>query len=111
EVLRDTVKQRREDRIAVLKEALEVADSVGLDTPQGTMWQTFSTNISSSAFDGSPLYLRGAKAIRAELEVLMQRKSDDPFIPELRSLQERLQFLKGMDTVPHNAAVFTQDGP
>lgn len=111
EVLRDTVKQRREDRIAVLKEALEVADSVGLEAPQGTMWQTFSTNISSSAFDGSPLYLRGAKAIRAELEVLTQRKSDDPFIPELRSLQERLQFLKGMDTVPQNAAVFAQDGP
>lgn len=110
EVLRDTVKQRREDRIAVLQEALEVAESVGLDTPQGTMWQTFS-NAPSSAFDGSPLYLRGAKAIRAELEVLTQRKSDDPFIPELRSLQERLQFLKAMDTVPQNAAVFAQDGP
>lgn len=111
EVLRTTVKQRREDRIAVLKEALEVADSVGLDTPQGTMWQTFSTNGPSSAFDGSPLYLRGAKAIRAELEVLTQRRSDDPFIPELRSLQERLQFLKAMDAVPQKTAVFAQDGP
>lgn len=110
-VLRDTVRQRREDRIAVLKEALEVAESVGLKDPQGTMWQTFSTSNPSAAFDGSPLYLRGAKAIRAELEVLLQRKSDDPFIPELRPLQERLQFLKGMEVGHRDVRVFSQDGP
>lgn len=110
-VLRDTVRQRREDRIAVLKEALEVAESVGLKDPQGTMWQTFSTSNPSAAFDGSPLYLRGAKAIRAEFEVLLQRKSDDPFIPELRPLQERLQFLKGMEVGHRDVRVFSQDGP
>ncbi|SIR46953.1 LPS O-antigen chain length determinant protein WzzB [Pseudomonas flexibilis] len=111
EALRHTARQRREDRIAALKEALRIADSVGLENAQGTMWQTFSTTQNSSITDGSPLYLRGAKAIRAELAVLESRASDDPFIPELRSLQERLEFLKGVDVSPENVAVFTLDSP
>lgn len=111
EALRHTAKQRREDRVAALKEALRIADSIGLENPQGTMWQTFSTTQNSSITDGSPLYLRGAKALRAELNVLENRSSDDPFIPELRSLQERLEFLKGVDVSPDNVAVFTLDSP
>lgn len=111
EALRQTAQQRRKDRIAVLNEALRIADSVGLENPQGTMWQTFSTTQSSSITDGSPLYLRGAKALRAELAVLEKRASDDPFIAELRSLQERLEFLKGIDVSPDNVAVFTLDSP
>ena len=107
--LRNTAQQRREDHIAALEEALKVASSIGLEKAQVAMWQTFSTNENSSIADGSPLYLRGAQAIRAELEVLKNRQSDDPFIPELRGLQENLAFLKGVDISPDNVAVFTLD--
>ncbi|MCY1438802.1 G-rich domain on putative tyrosine kinase [compost metagenome] len=55
------------------------------------------------------MYMRGAKAIRAELQVLQARQSDDPFILELRKLQDRLAFLKGIDVKPDNVAVFTLD--
>ncbi|MNR32418.1 Tyrosine-protein kinase ptk [compost metagenome] len=63
----------------------------------------------STALDGSLMYMRGAKAIRAELQVLQARQSDDPFILELRKLQDRLAFLKGIDVKPDNVAVFTLD--
>lgn len=110
EALRHTAKQRREDQVAILEEALNVAQSVGLEEAQISTWQTISTSGSSIA-NGTPIYLRGAKAIRAELEVLKNRQSDDPFIPALRSLQERLEFLKGVDVSPENVAVFTLDSP
>lgn len=111
EALRHTAKQRREDQVAVLEEALNVAHSIGLEEAQISTWQTISTSASSSITNGSPIYLRGAKAIRAELEVLKNRKSDDPFIPELRSLQEQNEFFKGVDISPDNVAVFTLDSP
>lgn len=41
-----------------------------------------------------PLYLLGEKALRAEIEGLLSRSSDDPFIPGLRSLQDQLKQLE-----------------
>lgn len=99
ESLRNTAKQRREDRMAKLEEALEIAKGTGIETVQANNWQNFS----------APEYMRGAKAIRLELEVLRKRESDDPFITELRSLQESLDFLKGVDVSPDNVAAFTLD--
>lgn len=100
EALRNTAKQRREDRMAKLEEALEIAEGTGIEAVQVSTWQNFS----------APEYMRGAKAIRLELDVLEKRQSDDPFITELRSLQEGLDFLKGVDVSPDNVAVFTLDG-
>lgn len=110
DALRETAAQRREDRMALLEEALKVAEVAGLEQIQATMWQAF-TGTESSAGTDAPLYLLGAEAIRAELEVLRKRQSDDPFIPELRPLQEQLAFLKGIDIEPENVSVFTLDSP
>lgn len=99
EALRHTAKQRREDRIASLEEALKIAEGTGLEAVEVSTWQNFS----------APEYMRGAKAIRVELELLRNRKSDDPFISELRDHQERLEFLKTVDVSPDNVAVFTLD--
>lgn len=109
EVLREAALKRREDRIARLKEALVVADKVGVDAPQVTPGRTSSDGDLSSFVDGSLMYMRGAKAIRAELQVLEARESDDPFISELRYLQSRLVFLQRIDVKPDNVAVFTLD--
>lgn len=111
EVLREAALKRRQDRIARLKEALVVADKVGMDAPQVTPGRTSSDGDLSSFVDGSLMYMRGAKAIRAELQVLEARESDDPFITELRGLQSKLVFLKGIEVKPDHVAVFTLDSP
>jgi chain length determinant protein (polysaccharide antigen chain regulator) len=41
-----------------------------------------------------PLYLRGSKALRSEIKELTERSSDDPFIPGLRDLQDKIELLK-----------------
>jgi chain length determinant protein (polysaccharide antigen chain regulator) len=107
--LRSIAQQRREDRIAILKEALVVAQEVGMNSPQVTADRASSSEQLSEFIDGSLTYIRGAKAIEAEMKVLEARQSDDPFIPELRSLQERLSFLKTIDVRPDNVSVFTLD--
>ncbi|WP_181296619.1 LPS O-antigen chain length determinant protein WzzB [Pseudomonas sp. Q2-TVG4-2] len=107
--LRSTAQQRREDRIATLKEALVVAQEVGMNSPQVIAGRTSSSEQLSKFIDGSLTYMRGAKAIEAEMKVLEARQSDDPFIPELRSLQEQLSFLKTIDVRPDNVSVFTLD--
>lgn len=107
--LRSIAQQRREDRLAILQEALVVANAVGLSSPQVTAGRTSSSDELSEFIDGSLTYMRGAKAIGAEMEVLAARQSDDPFIPELRSLQEQLSFLKTIDVEPDNVSVFTLD--
>lgn len=99
DALRNTAKQRREDRIAALEEALQIAEGTGIESVPLSNWQNFS----------APEYMRGAKAIRQELNVLKKRESDDPFIKELRSLQESLEFLNRVDVSPDNVAVFTLD--
>ncbi|WP_425317280.1 Wzz/FepE/Etk N-terminal domain-containing protein [Stutzerimonas chloritidismutans] len=107
--LRSTAQQRRADRIAILREALIVANAVGMSSPQVTAGRTSSSDELSEFIDGSLTYMRGAKAIEAEMKVLEARQSDDPFIPELRSLQEQLSFLTTIDVQPENVSVFTLD--
>jgi chain length determinant protein (polysaccharide antigen chain regulator) len=107
--LRSTASQRRQDRIAVLQEALVVANAVGMIAPQVTAGRTSSNQELEEFVDGSLTYMRGAKAIEAELAVLEARKSDDPFIPELRRLQEELSFLNTIEIDPNAVAVFTLD--
>jgi chain length determinant protein (polysaccharide antigen chain regulator) len=80
-----------------------------MDAPQVTAGRTSSSNELSEFIDGSLTYMRGAKAIEAEMKVLEARQSDDPFIAELRSSQEQLSFLKTIEVRPENVSVFTLD--
>lgn len=109
DVLRASALKQREDRVARLQEALNVAEAVGKDVPEVTAGRTSSDGELSAFVDGSLMYMRGANAIRAELKVLQTRKSDDPFIGELRGLQRELAFLEGVDVKPDNVAVFILD--
>jgi chain length determinant protein (polysaccharide antigen chain regulator) len=101
---RTSAKIRRDDRTKQLQEALTVADAIGLDNPP-------VVNTELSAFmDGSLMYMRGAKSLRAEMEVLKARASNDPFIPGLRDLEAKYQLLADVSIDPSNVAVFRQDG-
>ncbi len=108
-VLRESAKKLREDRIARLSEALKVADKVGLQAPQVKASRTSSDGELEQFVDGNLMYMRGAKAIRAELDVLQNRKDDDPFIVGLRELENQLDFLAKVSVSPDNVKVFTLD--
>jgi chain length determinant protein (polysaccharide antigen chain regulator) len=109
EVVRRIAKKNREDRIIRLREALVVAETVGIDAPQVTAGKTSSDGELAEFMDGNLMYMRGARAVRAELAVLEKRKNDAPFIPGLRDLEKQLEFLKRVDVNPDNVSVFTLD--
>ena len=106
--LRDFAKARREDRIIRLQEALVVADALGLVNAPVISGQIAEQL--SAFMDGELMYMRGSKALRAEISVLKNRTSDDPFIPSLRNLEEQYAFYEGMQLDPQKVAVARQDG-
>jgi LPS O-antigen subunit length determinant protein (WzzB/FepE family) len=100
-ILRASAKEKRLDKIQLLTEAANTAQSIGLIeksslldnkiTPATNDKPTVYTEVSTQE---QPLYLQGEKALRSQIKELEIRKSDDPFIPELRGLQEKLESLK-----------------
>ncbi|WP_414859207.1 LPS O-antigen chain length determinant protein WzzB [Pseudomonas aeruginosa] len=108
DILRDAAKARREDRINRLKEAYQIAQSLKLENPPligGQMDQQLS-----SIMEGALMYMRGTKALRAEIRALEERTSDDPFIPALRNLQEKQAMYSTLKLDVNKVAVFRQDG-
>ena len=101
ESLRSVEKSRRFDLIARLDEAVVVAEKLGWVDQHSKLGIQYeqakmdAINMSFSLQD-VPLYLRGSNALKAEVDVLKQRKNDDPFIPELRGLQEQFNFLSSV---------------
>jgi len=87
----------RQDRILNLREALYVARTLGIKSasslPITAEKGKTAIQVNTSR---SPLYMRGTKALEAEIDVLESRGSDEPFIGGFRSLQEKLRFLKSI---------------
>lgn len=96
--------KEREHEIARLEEALALAESIGLEQPP-----TAGNLITS--YSGETTYMRGATALRSELELLRNRKSDDAFIPELPAILKRLELLDNIDLSPTSIQVATVDEP
>jgi len=92
---RQMAKQRREDTILRYEEAAVIAGKLGVRDRVDTtnVVQNNQRNISTSS---TPLYYRGYKALNAEIKILKNRKSDDPFISGLRDLQEILALLSSI---------------
>ena len=113
-----SIEARNADRIVLLEEALVIAQAAGLELPlEGlaaatNMLALQATNVfglqampsgnslgeqtlplasDSVNFNGQPLFFRGAKMLKAELDALKKRTSNDPFVKNLRSLEEELQ--------------------
>lgn len=105
---RESARKQREDQIVQLTEALRVAESIGLEKPP-----IISNNLSSevsAGMDGSLTYMRGSKALQAEIENLRTRSSDDPFIDKLRQRQEAIAFYRSLQIDPGVVDVYRQDG-
>ena len=92
---RQMAKQRREDTILRHEEAAVIAGKLGVRDRVDTtnVVQNNQRNISTSS---TPLYYRGYRALNAEIKILKNRKSDDPFISGLRDLQEILALLSSI---------------
>jgi chain length determinant protein (polysaccharide antigen chain regulator) len=105
--LRENAQRVREDRIQQLREALKIAEAIGLKTP--AMNSTAAVDITVET--GNKLdYQRGSQALAAEVEALESRSSDDAFIPDLRSLQMRYSFYRKLGVNSEVISVYRQDG-
>jgi len=91
--LRNGAAKHREDRIAQLDEAIVIARALNLAEPRQV---GPDTNIDGVTNQGLPLYSLGYRYLEAERDVLLKRKSNDPFIPELRNLQVWVETLEAI---------------
>ncbi|RWU17765.1 hypothetical protein DM813_24060 [Pseudomonas alkylphenolica] len=108
ENLRESGLRLRDDKIKRLREALRIAEAIGLDNPpliNGDISREVSTKM-----DGELTYMRGTKALKAEISNLEQRKTDDPFIDNLRNLQIRQELFQGLSESTRDVSVYRLDG-
>ncbi len=111
---RGMAKQRREDQVVRYQEAYKIAFSLGIKkrVDATNIIQNTQMNV-DIATASTPLYYLGIEALSAEIEILQNRKSDDPFISGLRDLQEQHTLLrsfiiyeKGMHSVSIDQAAY-----
>ncbi|MNH16214.1 ECA polysaccharide chain length modulation protein [compost metagenome] len=105
---REAARKQREDQIARLEEALKVAKAVNLSKPP-IIASGLNTEV-SGGMQGVLTYMRGSQALEAELANLRARQSDDPFVADLREVQEKLDFYRNLHLNPAVIEVFQQDG-
>lgn len=98
----------RDDQIARLTEALNIARSIGLEKPP-LISNTLSTEV-SAGMEGSLTYMRGTKALEADIDNLRKRASDDPFVPGLRENQGTMQFYRDLHVNTDAVRLYRQDG-
>lgn len=86
---RSIYKKRREDKLARLHEAYQIAKEIGIHDYDGM--SNISAGNDLSVFLGEKkIYMYGTKMLQAEITILKNRKSDDMHIVGLRDLQEQL---------------------
>ncbi len=93
---RKLAKQTKIDKIIQLQEALIVAENLNIIEPSDVNLTNQSIFMDHGGETGPtqvtemPLYLFGSKALKSKISSLENRISDDPFIPNLRYLEEEL---------------------
>ena len=94
---RELAKQRRLDQILRFREAIVIADSLGIRKREDATSFIKSSQMNLDIITSeNPLYYRGTLSLEAEISILEKRKSDDPFIFGLRDLQEQLARLRSI---------------
>jgi len=80
----------RQDEITQLKEALNIANAIGLENPSlpdGKATQEEANYVT---------YMRGSKALKSQIETLEKRKDDHAFVPGLQNLIAQLNLLNAL---------------
>ncbi|MDX3895317.1 LPS O-antigen chain length determinant protein WzzB [Pusillimonas sp.] len=110
--LRQVAEKTRQDRIIRLEGALAIAESIGLEVPTdgAPLIAIDARGLSTESVDyGSLLYLRGAKALRAELQHLTRREASDAYIAELPDLLKKQALLNAVNLNPESITAATID--
>ena len=99
--MRLTERTRRLDKIIHLEEDIAVAKKINkperLSNPDILYENVTKGNINISLNpEERPLFIKEASVLQAEIDVLKQRKDDDPFISELRNVQEKRDLLSSI---------------
>jgi chain length determinant protein (polysaccharide antigen chain regulator) len=107
-MLRENAARTREDTVLQLREAEKVAGAIGLQNHL-----VVSGNVAgdmSGVVDPRLVYLRGTKALEAEIRNLLTRESDDAYIADLRKLQTEYDFYNAIGVKAEDVAVYQLDG-
>lgn len=99
--------QERKSELIKLTEALWIAESLGLEQP--IFPDGKSTRDGAAYVDRNLLYMRGAKALQAQIKVLEERDSDIPFIEDYQELAAKLALLKKLELDDSQVEVVTID--
>lgn len=99
--VREIAKEQRYDRIKQLQEALNVAQA---------MESEVKLPPKKASLNNASLSGRSSKVLKAEIDTLYARQSDDAFAPELRKLEGEYNFLRKITINPADVAVFRLDG-
>lgn len=91
--LRATYARSLQDKIIRLDEAYKIAKSLDIKRP---MASAINGKERSSNLDESLLYIRGADVLGANIESLKSRKKIDPFISDIRPIQESINYLNSI---------------
>lgn len=100
--LREAAELERKNNLKRHEDALEIAKSINLVIPSN------SGNLITS-YSGDNLYLRGSKAIEAEIELIKSRKNNDPYIKELNDLSKKEILLNNISIQPEKLKTMTVD--
>ncbi len=113
-MLRQKARMSREDEIARLQQDLALAKQLGikgnvlLRSSGGTDGRNEIAIIASN--DMVRGYMRGTAVLQAELEALLKREADDPYIDHLREKQIEIERLNSYKFPGDNFRPYTQDG-
>ncbi|WP_397451911.1 Wzz/FepE/Etk N-terminal domain-containing protein [Pseudomonas sp. NA-150] len=106
--LQESGEKTVKDSIARFREALRIAEAIGLENPPIISGET-PAEVSAN-MGGQLVYMQGSKALKAQIKNLQDRKFNDPFVEQLRELQIRQNFYKRMIVSPGRVSVYQQDG-
>ncbi len=84
----------RQDEIIQLKEALKIANAIGLVNP--SLPDGKATQEGANYVDRNLTYMRGSKALKSQIETLEKRKDDHAFVPSLQNLIAQLNLLNAL---------------
>lgn len=104
--LRTIYKRKLQDQIIRLTEAYGIAKQLNIKAP---LISRITVKMPSSELDESLLYMRGYDVLGAEIKMLRSREIIDPFIPEIRPIQEKINYLDSVKYDITNLEVINVD--
>lgn len=100
--------RRLEEDLALLEEALRIAQSAGIKDNQSGLFVDRNDNRLTEA---NGLYLRGERLLKAEMQALKARVRSPALIPEVRNLQAENELLRGILIDTKTASSFSLEKP